>query len=135
MAHPQTLFPQTAFHGPSLLRRRRTTIGRVTAKAQLQKLKDTGRYACFSLRWQPAYGDRSRWPCPAPMYWDSDVAKWIEGACYLLAEEYDAEVDAAVRELADMIRGAQRDDGYLNTWFTIAQPEDRWSNIRDQHEL
>ncbi|KAI1372013.1 glycoside hydrolase family 127 protein [Hypoxylon crocopeplum] len=135
MAHPQTLFTQTSFHGPSLLQARRTTIGRVTVKAQLRKLRDTGRYAAFSLAWQPAYADRSRWPCPAPMYWDSDVAKWIEGACYLLAEEYDAEVDAAVRELVQMIRGAQREDGYLNTWFTIAEPERRWTNIRDQHEL
>ncbi|KAI1762185.1 glycoside hydrolase family 127 protein [Hypoxylon sp. FL1150] len=135
MSHPQTLFTQTEFHGPSLLQSRRTTIARSTVKAQLQKLKDTGRYRCFTLEYQPIYDDRSRWPCPAPMYWDSDVAKWIEGACYLLSDEYDAEVDAAVRELADMIRGAQQDDGYLNTWFTIAEPGKRWTNIRDQHEL
>ncbi|KAI0842688.1 glycoside hydrolase family 127 protein [Hypoxylon sp. FL0890] len=134
MSHPQTLFSQTSFHGPSLLQSRRTTIARSTVKAQLKKLKDTGRYECFSLKHQPIYDDRSRWPCPAPTYWDSDVAKWIEGACYLLAEEYDAEVDAAVRELADMIKGAQQEDGYLNSWFTITGLE-RWSNIRDQHEL
>ncbi|KAI1140582.1 glycoside hydrolase family 127 protein [Hypoxylon sp. FL0543] len=134
MSYPQTLFSQTSFHGPSLLQSRRTTIARSTVKAQLQKLKDTGRYQCFSLKHQPIYDDRSRWPCPAPTYWDSDVAKWIEGACYLLAEEYDAEVDAAVRELADMIKGAQQEDGYLNTWFTITGLE-RWTNIRDQHEL
>ncbi|KAI0105162.1 glycoside hydrolase family 127 protein [Hypoxylon sp. NC0597] len=135
MSHPQTLFSQTSFHGPSLLQSRRTTIARSTVKAQLQKLKDTGRYQCFSLKHQPIYDDRSRWPCPAPTYWDSDVAKWIEGACYLLAEEYDAEIDAAVRELADMIKGAQQEDGYLNTWFTITGIENRWTNIRDQHEL
>ncbi|KAI4865839.1 glycoside hydrolase family 127 protein [Hypoxylon rubiginosum] len=135
MSHPQTVFTQTEFHGPSLLLSRRSTIARATVKAQLQKLKDTGRYHCFSLKWQPIYDDRSRWPCPAPMYWDSDVAKWIEGACYLLSDAYDAEVDAAVRELADMIRGAQQEDGYLNTWFTIAEPGKRWTNIRDQHEL
>ncbi|OTA70433.1 glycoside hydrolase family 127 protein [Hypoxylon sp. EC38] len=135
MSHPQTLFSQTSFHGPSLLHSRRTTIARATVKAQLKKLKETGRYQCFSLKHQPIYDDRSRWPCPEPTYWDSDVAKWIEGACYLLAEEYDAEIDAAVRELADMIKGAQQEDGYLNTWFTITGIENRWTNIRDQHEL
>ncbi|OTA80770.1 glycoside hydrolase family 127 protein [Hypoxylon sp. CO27-5] len=135
MSHPQALFSQTSFHGPSLLHSRRTTIARSTVKAQLKKLKETGRYQCFSLKHQPIYDDRSRWPCPEPTYWDSDVAKWIEGACYLLAEEYDAEIDAAVRELADMIKGAQQEDGYLNTWFTITGIENRWTNIRDQHEL
>ncbi|KAL7623389.1 hypothetical protein AAE478_007071 [Parahypoxylon ruwenzoriense] len=138
MSHPQTVFTQTSFHGPSLLQARRRTIGRTTARAQLRKLKDTGRYECFRLRRHPAHDDRSsRWPCPAPMYWDSDVAKWLEGACYLLAEEYDAEVDAAVRELAGWIRSAQREDGYLNSYFIIVGEEEarRWGNIRDQHEL
>ncbi|CAJ2503319.1 Uu.00g107130.m01.CDS01 [Anthostomella pinea] len=135
MAHPQTLFPQTSFHGPSMLASRRATIIRVTVKAQLKRLKETGQFACFDLKWQPIYGDKSRWPAPPTLYWDSDVAKWIEGACYMLTAEYDAEVDAAVRELVDKIRHAQREDGYLNVYFTVIEPERRWSNIRDQHEL
>ncbi|KAI8963779.1 glycoside hydrolase family 127 protein [Daldinia sp. FL1419] len=134
MAHPQTQFTQTEFTGESLLRARRTTVGRATAKAQLKRMKDSGQYDAFSLKKKPTY-DKSRWPCPPPVYWDSDVAKWIEGACYLLSEEYDAEIDAAVRELANMIRNAQQPDGYLNTWFTIEEPKGRWSNIRDKHEL
>ncbi|KAI1088662.1 glycoside hydrolase family 127 protein [Rostrohypoxylon terebratum] len=134
MSHPQTLFTQTSFHGPSLLQTRRTTIARTTVKAQLKKLRDTGRYGCFSLRRQPVYDDRSRWPCPPPVYWDSDIAKWIEGACYLLAEVYDAEVDAAVRDIVRMACAAQAEDGYLNTWFLITG-EERWANVRDLHEL
>ncbi|KAH9900199.1 glycoside hydrolase family 127 protein [Xylariomycetidae sp. FL2044] len=135
MAYPQTLFPQTTFHGPSMLATRRATVSRVTIKAQLKKLKDTGRYYCFNLKWQPVYDDKSRWPAPPSLYWDSDVAKWMEGACYLLSAEYDPEIDAAVREITDMIRGAQQADGYLNVYFTVIEPEKRWSNIRDQHEL
>lgn len=137
MSHPQTCFAQTRFHGPSALRERRRTFARVGVRAQLRQLRATGRYACFDLRWQsPAYDEhRTRWPCPAPMFWDSDVAKWLEGACYLLAERYDPEVDAAVRELAALIRAAQRDDGYLNVYFTVVEPGRRWTDIRDQHEL
>src|SRR5262249_5714367 len=26
-------------------------------------------------------------------------------------------------------------DGYLNTWFTHADPQNRWKNLRDWHEL
>ncbi|KAI1118551.1 hypothetical protein F5Y14DRAFT_398847 [Nemania sp. NC0429] len=135
MSHPQVLFPQTTFTGPSLLQARRETIQQVTVKAQLRKLKETGQYECFNLKWQPIYADKSRWPSPPPVYWDSDVAKWIEAACYVLAEQYDAEIDAAVRELVQMIRDAQQDDGYIDVYFTVIEPEKRWSNLRDQHEL
>jgi DUF1680 family protein len=135
MAHPQSTFVQTSFHGPSLLRAYRSTISRTTVKAQLKQLRDTGRYDCFKLQWHPIYDDKTAWPVPKSLFWDSDVAKWIEGACYLLTDDYDHEVDAAVREMVDMIRRAQQEDGYLNVYFTVVEPEKRWSNIRDMHEL
>ncbi|RYP60198.1 hypothetical protein DL769_008222 [Monosporascus sp. CRB-8-3] len=135
--HPQTRFAETRFHGASVLRARRRIFARTGARAQLRQLRDTGRYDAFRLRWQPEYDvDRDRWPCPPPVFWDSDVAKWLEGACYLLAAgPYDPEVDAAVRELAAMIRSAQQEDGYLNVYFTVVAPERRWTDIRDMHEL
>lgn len=135
MAHPQSTFVQTTFHGSSLLKAYRTTISRTTVKAQLQQLRDTGRYYCFKLKWHPIYDDKSMWPVPKSLFWDSDVAKWVEGACYLLADDYDEEIDAAVKEMVGMIRGAQQEDGYLNVYFTVVAPEERWSNIRDMHEL
>lgn len=69
------------------------------------------------------------------MFWDSDVAKWIEAACYFLREEHDEEIDKAVKELVDMIRGAQQPDGYLNIHYTVVEPGKRFTNLRDQHEL
>ncbi|KAI1331873.1 glycoside hydrolase family 127 protein [Xylariaceae sp. FL0255] len=135
MSFPQALFTQTTFTGPSLLQARRETIQKVTVKAQLKRLKESGQYYCFNLKWQPVYDDKSRWPAPPTVYWDSDIAKWIEGACYALAESYDAEIDAAVRELVQMIRGAQQVDGYLDVYFTVIEPGKRWTNVRDQHEL
>lgn len=142
--HPQTIFHETSFpsadssssSSTALIQTRREIFHRVGVKSQLAQLHKTGRYKCFDLKWQPGtYDDLSRWPCPPPMYWDSDVAKWIEGACYLLLDRYDAEVDAAVREIVDMMRSAQGEDGYLNLYFTVIEPEKRWSNLRDQHEL
>ncbi|ETS75800.1 hypothetical protein PFICI_12744 [Pestalotiopsis fici W106-1] len=135
MSYPQTNFDKTTFHGPSILKSRQAVVGLVTAKAQLKQLRETGRYDCFKLQWHPIYDDQSQWPASKSLFWDSDVGKWIEGVCYLLATEYDAELDAAVRELVDMIRSAQQDDGYLNVYFTVVEPDKRWSNIRDQHEL
>ena len=75
------------------------------------------------------------WPVPFHLFWDSDIAKWIEGACYFLAEDYDAEIDKTIRELVEMIRGAQQEDGYLNVHYTVVEPDKRWSNLRDMHEM
>lgn len=46
-------------------------------------------------------------PVPNHLFWDSDVAKWIEGACYFLKDHIDNEIDFAVTELVEMIRSAQ----------------------------
>lgn len=135
MTNPQFCFRDTVFDGPSLLLDRRETVRRVTVKAQLQQLRDTGRYTCFKLGWHPVYDKKDLWPVPRSLFWDSDIAKWIEGACYFLAQQFDAEIDAAVQELVADIRSAQQADGYLNVYFTVVEPEARWSNIRDQHEL
>ncbi len=35
----------------------------------------------------------------------------------------------------DLIGRAQQNDGYINTFFTVKEPENRWTNLRDQHEL
>ncbi|RSL70524.1 hypothetical protein CEP54_001666 [Fusarium duplospermum] len=135
MSHPQTTFRQTTFKGDSVLSRRRKTVSRNTVHAQLDQLRSTGRYDCFKLKWHPIYADKSMWPVPFHLFWDSDIAKWIEGACYFLAGEYDAKIDEAIRELVEMIRGAQQEDGYLNVHYTVVEPDKRWSNLRDMHEL
>lgn len=135
MSHPQSVFKQSAFTGPSLLSTRRTTISKVTVHEQLDLLKSTGRYDCFKLKWHPVYDDKSCWPWVPHLFWDSDIAKWIEGACYFLHEEYDEKVDTAIRELVEMVRSAQGDDGYLNLHFTAVEPKKRWTNLRDMHEL
>ncbi|KAF4978138.1 hypothetical protein FZEAL_5436 [Fusarium zealandicum] len=135
MSNPQFSFRDTTFHGPSLLRERRETVRRVTVKTQLEQLRNTGRYECFMLKWHPIYDEEPAWPVPKSLFWDSDIAKWIEGACYFLVQNPDHEVDAAVKELVEDIRSAQQDDGYLNVYFSVVEPKARWSNIRDQHEL
>jgi uncharacterized protein len=137
MSHPQRTFNDTTFHGKSILSVRRDTIARTTLHTQLDRLRSTGRYDCFKLKWHPIYDNKSEWPVPAHLFWDSDIGKWIEAACYLLPNHYDEEIDKAIQELVQMIRGAQGEDGYLNLHYTVVEPEPskRWSNLRDMHEL
>ncbi len=70
------------------------------------------------------------------LFWqDSDLAKWIEAASYRLATHPDAALEAELDRLIATIAKAQRDDGYLNTYFQLVEPQNRWANLRDCHEL
>lgn len=136
MSNPQTSFINTKFTHTSFISRRRHTVQTTTLLTQLSILKSTGRYDAFKLKWHPSYSDKPDvWPVPNHLFWDSDVAKWIEGACYFLMEEECKELDEAVKELVEMIRGAQQSDGYLNIHFTVVEKGKRWTNLRDLHEL
>ncbi len=69
------------------------------------------------------------------IFQDSDVAKWIEAASYSLLLKPDPELEKTLDELIDLIGRAQEPDGYLNTYFSISQPDKKWVNLRDWHEL
>lgn len=136
MAYPQETFSFTTFSTPSFILKRRKVVFERTLLYQLKVLKETGRYDAFRLNWHPIYDEAPDiWPVPKHLFWDSDVAKWIEGACYFLAQTFNKEVDEAVKELVDMIRSAQQPDGYLNIHFTVVAPKERFTNLRDLHEL
>lgn len=38
-------------------------------------------------------------------------------------------------EVIDLIGRAQQQDGYLNTYFTVKEPDKRWTNLVEGHEL
>ncbi|MEI7552584.1 MAG: beta-L-arabinofuranosidase domain-containing protein [Verrucomicrobiota bacterium] len=70
------------------------------------------------------------------LFWqDSDLAKWIEAAAYRLATHPDAALDAELDRLIATLAKAQGADGYLNTYFQLVEPQQRWANLRDCHEL
>lgn len=66
---------------------------------------------------------------------DSDAAKWIEAASYSLVIKPDPELEALIDGLVDLIAKAQQKDGYLNTYFTVAKPDQKWTDISHGHEL
>lgn len=69
------------------------------------------------------------------VFQDSDVAKWLEAVSYSLATHPDPELERIADDVIDLIVAAQREDGYLNTYFTIKEPGRRWTNLTDCHEL
>ncbi len=69
------------------------------------------------------------------MYWDSDIAKWIETASYTLATRPDPALDALIDDVVARIAAAQEPSGYFNSFFQRREPSRKWSNLRDWHEL
>jgi len=69
------------------------------------------------------------------VFQDSDVAKWLEAVGYSLMTHPDPELERRADEVIDLVAQAQQPDGYLNTYFTIKEPGERWTNLLDCHEL
>lgn len=114
-----------SFWAPRIETNRTATIPHI-----YHKLEETGRISAFDLNFAR--------PVPSPVvliFGDSDPAKWIEAASYSLATHPDPELAALVDRVVDKVVSAQQPDGYLNTHFIHAQPEMRWKNLRDWHEL
>ena len=102
----------------------------VTIPHIYRQLEATGRISAFDLNFQRSV------PSPVVLiFGDSDPAKWLEAASYSLATHPDPALEAWVDSVADKIIHAQQPDGYLNTHFIVTQPEMRWQNLRDWHEL
>ncbi|MFM7322017.1 MAG: glycoside hydrolase family 127 protein [Armatimonadota bacterium] len=68
-------------------------------------------------------------------YNDSDVYKWIEAASWSLAADPDHRLAEALEGVVARVAAAQRPDGYLNTYFSRERAEERWTNLRDKHEI
>ncbi len=70
-----------------------------------------------------------------PFYNDSDVYKWAEAAAWSLIHHPDPELEARLDAVIELIAAAQQPDGYLNSYFMFQREAQRWTNLRDCHEL
>ncbi len=71
------------------------------------------------------------------VFQDSDLYKWLEATAYCVAVFGEAakDLEAHADEACALIEKAQGPDGYLNTYYTIKEPEGRFSNLLEGHEL
>lgn len=69
------------------------------------------------------------------VFQDTDVAKWLEAVGFVLAYEDDKELEKTADTVIELLGRAQQPDGYLNTYYTISEPEKRWTNLEEGHEL
>lgn len=68
------------------------------------------------------------------IFWDSDVAKWLEGVAYILVKKKDDRLEALARETIDDICANQLPCGYFNSYYQVYAPEKIFTE-RTEHEL
>ncbi|WP_238915206.1 beta-L-arabinofuranosidase domain-containing protein [Clostridium sp. YIM B02555] len=69
------------------------------------------------------------------VFQDSDVSKWLEAVGFSIQTHPDPELEKNADDVIDILEMAQRPDGYLNTYFILKEPENRWRNLAECHEL
>lgn len=109
---------------------RRRINRKVTLPSQYDFLESTGRLDNF----RRASGKLDA-PFQGIYFNDSDVYKWLEAASWTLADDPDLELERMVETVVSEVENAQQPDGYLNTYFMFDKAPERWTNLRDMHEL
>lgn len=94
-----------------------------------EQIKKAGYFEAYKDKWKQS---KVRIPF---VFYESDISKWLEAVSYSLATHPDPTLDALADEVIAFIASFQQPDGYLNIWFTQVEPERRWTNLRDWHEL
>lgn len=100
----------------------------VSIEAVYQQFEKTGRFDALRFNY-----DGSK---PIHIYYDSDVAKWIEAVAYLIAGDRDrySKYERVADELIECMADSQMENGYLNSYFQQIEPDAIFLR-RDDHEL
>ncbi|MBR5233598.1 MAG: glycoside hydrolase family 127 protein [Clostridia bacterium] len=92
-----------------------------------KRFKETGRFDALSCNWKK--GDRNE----PHIFWDSDIAKWIESVAFILEKRKNPELEKYVDEAINTIADNQEECGYFNSCYQV-HDKPRWSD-RTDHEL
>lgn len=115
---------------------RRQAVNRsVSLAACVHKLEEAGNLHNLRLAAGRATGayrlpEHHRLP-----FLDSDVYKWLEAVGWELGRAPDPDLERLADEVIELVAAAQGDDGYLNSFWTIAEPGRRWEDLANGHEL
>jgi len=70
-----------------------------------------------------------------PVFMDSDVYKWLEAAAWEIVRVPSEWLRSTSEATIDLVAAAQGADGYINSYYTVAEPGKRWTDFAHGHEL
>ncbi len=103
-------------------------IANVTLKAVYDRFEETHRFAALDCNWKD--GDpQEEFP---HVFWDSDIAKWLEGLAYSLSFNKNDALEKIADESIAKIEKNRDEHGYYNSHFLVSG--ERFT-VRNEHEL
>jgi len=102
----------------------------VSLPHQIRMCEETGRLRNFAIA-----GGLEEGEFEGIYFNDSDVYKILEGAAYAYQTTREPSIKAEMDRIVDLIAAAQGEDGYINTYYTLVEPDNRWTNLPTMHEL
>ena len=115
----------------------------VTVMAGIENVERSGGGISNLINTAKLLKGESHGPHEGELYVDSDVHKMVEAMCYALelelpSNERVAQAQQYIRDkLEEWIpyyQGSQETDGYFDTFFTLAHPDEKWTDF-NKHEL
>lgn len=110
--------------------RRFATNSERTLPSQWDLLESTGRLNNF----RRVFGEHDG-PYAGLFFNDTDLYKWLEAASWVVARGPDALLEKHIDEGITLIERAQGEDGYIDTYFSVEREGERWTDLRDLHEM
>ena len=118
-------------------KRWRDLVGSTTLFHQFRQMQGEGQIDALGLDKKMhrgrAVGDDWYWG--GSIFWDSDLAKWLEAASARLQQTKDPDLEKLVDDIIARFERAQQPDGYVNSHVLTWRPRHRFKNLRDLHEL
>ena len=109
---------------------RQATNSEKTIPHEIEQCRTTGRISNFAKAASLEPGNFE-----GIFFNDSDVHKLVEAASYTLQTHPNPKWESELDEVIDTIAKSQQPDGYLNSYFTLVEPEKKWQNLGMMHEL
>lgn len=103
------------------------TVSEVSVYNVYKRFEETGRFAALNCTWKP--GD----PFEPHIFWDSDIAKWIESVAFIIEKRPCPELEKVVDDVAEAMEKNADEYGYFNSCYLV-HDKPRWSD-RTDHEL
>ncbi len=103
-------------------------VRKVTLPAVYHRFSETHRFDALKCDW------KEKGEYTGHIFWDSDVAKWLESAAYALEMERDAALEKTVDDAIALILKNSDENGYFNSYYLTTDQDKRFT-IRANHEL
>ena len=120
-------FEQTEITG-GFWKQKQDMARNTTIRSIYDRFYETGRFEALKFNWKEGMPNKPH------IFFDSDIAKWIESVAYITEKKREPELEKLVDDIVDQIVEKQEPCGYFNSYFQHMDPTMRFTN-RDMHEL